>query len=93
MTLSLALVHGSLVSIRQSLEGERYAEAQTWERRLERGGNPARLHGHKIVLRPAGNNQEMICLLRTAVERGVTLFDTAEVYGTLTNEELLGGLS
>jgi aryl-alcohol dehydrogenase-like predicted oxidoreductase len=34
--------------------------------------------------------QEMISLLRTAVERGVTFFDTAEVYGPFTNEELLG---
>jgi aryl-alcohol dehydrogenase-like predicted oxidoreductase len=34
--------------------------------------------------------QEMIALLRSAVERGVTFFDTAEVYGPFTNEELLG---
>jgi aryl-alcohol dehydrogenase-like predicted oxidoreductase len=33
---------------------------------------------------------EMIALLRAAVERGVTFFDTAEAYGPLTNEELLG---
>lgn len=39
---------------------------------------------------PAGNKQEMIALIRTAVERGVTLFDTAEVYGPFTNEELVG---
>jgi aryl-alcohol dehydrogenase-like predicted oxidoreductase len=39
---------------------------------------------------PAGDRQEMIALLRTAVERGVTFFDTAEVYGPLTNEELVG---
>lgn len=38
----------------------------------------------------AKDKQEMISLLRTAVERGVTFFDTAEVYGPLTNEELLG---
>lgn len=36
------------------------------------------------------NKQEMISLLRSAVERGVTFFDTAEVYGPFTNEELLG---
>src|SRR6478735_9176450 len=34
--------------------------------------------------------REMIALLRSAVERGVTFFDTAEVYGPLTNEELVG---
>ena len=38
---------------------------------------------------PAGNKQEMIALIRTAVERGVTFFDTAEVYGPFTNEELV----
>jgi aryl-alcohol dehydrogenase-like predicted oxidoreductase len=36
------------------------------------------------------DKQEMIRLLHAAVERGVTLFDTAEVYGPFTNEELLG---
>jgi aryl-alcohol dehydrogenase-like predicted oxidoreductase len=39
---------------------------------------------------PAADKQEMISLLRTAVERGITLFDTAEVYGPFTNEELVG---
>jgi aryl-alcohol dehydrogenase-like predicted oxidoreductase len=36
------------------------------------------------------DKKEMIALLRAAVERGVTFFDTAEVYGPLTNEELVG---
>jgi len=39
---------------------------------------------------PAGDKQEMISLIRTAVERGVTFFDTAEIYGPFTNEELVG---
>lgn len=39
---------------------------------------------------PPKNKAEMIALLRAAVDRGVTFFDTAEVYGPLTNEELLG---
>ncbi len=39
---------------------------------------------------PAGDKQEMIALIRAAVERGVTFFDTAEVYGPFTNEELVG---
>jgi aryl-alcohol dehydrogenase-like predicted oxidoreductase len=39
---------------------------------------------------PAGDKQEMISVIRAAVERGVTFFDTAEVYGPYTNEELLG---
>jgi aryl-alcohol dehydrogenase-like predicted oxidoreductase len=39
---------------------------------------------------PPRDKQEMTSLLRTAVERGVTFFDTAEVYGPFTNEELVG---
>jgi len=39
---------------------------------------------------PAADKQEMISLIRTSVERGVTFFDTAEVYGPFTNEELVG---
>ena len=39
---------------------------------------------------PAKDKLEMISLLRAAVERGVTFFDTAEVYGPLANEELVG---
>src|SRR5438309_2398121 len=39
---------------------------------------------------PIPDRQEMISLLRAAVERGVTFFDTAEVYGPYTNEELVG---
>ncbi|MBI3819451.1 MAG: aldo/keto reductase [Planctomycetes bacterium] len=39
---------------------------------------------------PPADKQEMIALLRAAVERGVTFFDTAEVYGPFANEELLG---
>jgi aryl-alcohol dehydrogenase-like predicted oxidoreductase len=39
---------------------------------------------------PPGDKQEMISLLRSAVDHGITFFDTAEVYGPFTNEELLG---
>jgi aryl-alcohol dehydrogenase-like predicted oxidoreductase len=39
---------------------------------------------------PAADKSEMISLIRSAVERGVTFFDTAEVYGPFTNEELVG---
>jgi aryl-alcohol dehydrogenase-like predicted oxidoreductase len=39
---------------------------------------------------PAGDKQEMISVIRKAVEQGVTFFDTAEVYGPFTNEELVG---
>ncbi|MGA2490593.1 MAG: aldo/keto reductase [Anaerolineales bacterium] len=40
--------------------------------------------------RPVGDKQEMISFLHAAVDRGITFFDTAEVYGPFTNEELVG---
>jgi aryl-alcohol dehydrogenase-like predicted oxidoreductase len=39
---------------------------------------------------PIPDRQEMIALIRTAVERGITFFDTAEIYGPFINEELVG---
>jgi aryl-alcohol dehydrogenase-like predicted oxidoreductase len=39
---------------------------------------------------PPGDKTEMIALIRAAVERGISLFDTAEIYGPYTNEELVG---
>src|SRR5258708_34028282 len=39
---------------------------------------------------PPPDKQEMISLIRAAVERGVTFFDTAEIYGPFVNEELVG---
>jgi aryl-alcohol dehydrogenase-like predicted oxidoreductase len=46
--------------------------------------------GMSFGLGPPADKQEMIALIGTAVERGVTFFDTAEVYGPYTNEELVG---
>jgi len=46
--------------------------------------------GMSFAYGPPADKQEMISLLRSAVERGVTFFDTAEVYGPFTNEELVG---
>jgi aryl-alcohol dehydrogenase-like predicted oxidoreductase len=46
--------------------------------------------GMSMSYGPSGSKQEMISLLHAAVERGVTLFDTAEVYGPFANEILLG---
>src|SRR5215467_15947195 len=39
---------------------------------------------------PAKDEQEMVSVIRSAVDLGVTFFDTAEVYGPFTNEELVG---
>ena len=46
--------------------------------------------GMSFGLGPAGDKNEMIKVIRAAVEEGVTFFDTAEVYGPFTNEELVG---
>jgi len=46
--------------------------------------------GMSFGLGPAADKKEMISLIRSAVDRGVTFFDTAEVYGPFTNEELVG---
>src|SRR4051812_36057622 len=39
---------------------------------------------------PAGVRKEMISVIRSAVEKGITFFDTAEIYGPFVNEELVG---
>jgi aryl-alcohol dehydrogenase-like predicted oxidoreductase len=46
--------------------------------------------GMSYAYGPASDKIEMISLIRSAVERGVTFFDTAEIYGPFTNEELVG---
>lgn len=46
--------------------------------------------GMSFGLGPAADKKEMIRLIRQAVEKGITFFDTAEVYGPFTNEELVG---
>src|SRR5258708_34283678 len=46
--------------------------------------------GMSVGYGPASDKKEMISLIRTAGERGVTFFDTAEGYGPFTNEELVG---
>ena len=46
--------------------------------------------GMSFGLGPPADKKEMVALIRSAVERGVTFFDTAEVYGPFTNEELVG---
>ena len=46
--------------------------------------------GMSVNYGPAPDKQEMIALIRTAVEHGITFFDTAEAYGPFVNEELVG---
>ncbi len=66
------------------------AEAQTGKQQPQSLGHRAWLHGHELLYGPPKDKQEITALLRAAVERGVTFFDTAEVYGPFTNEELVG---
>src|SRR5919108_3839085 len=46
--------------------------------------------GMSFAYGPAPDTKEMISLLRSAVDRGITFFDTAEAYGPYTNEALVG---
>jgi len=46
--------------------------------------------GMSYAYGPASDKNEMTKLIHSAVERGVTFFDTAEIYGPFTNEELVG---
>ena len=46
--------------------------------------------GMSMAYGPPADKKEMIALIRKAVERGITFFDTAEIYGPYTNEELVG---
>jgi aryl-alcohol dehydrogenase-like predicted oxidoreductase len=46
--------------------------------------------GMSFAYGPPPDRKQMVALLRSAVERGITFFDTAEIYGPLTNEELVG---
>ena len=49
-----------------------------------------RVHGAQLRLRAPTSREDGIAIIRAAVDRGVTFFDTAEVYGPFTNEELVG---
>src|SRR5712671_2832225 len=75
---------------------EKHPEGETMQKRklgksnLEVSAIGLGCMGMSFGYGPAADKQEMISLIRAAVERGVTFFDTAEVYGPFTNEELVG---
>ncbi len=73
-----------------SFGGETDEKTQTWEKQPGSIRHRAGLHGTEFRLGPAVDRNEGISLIRAAAERGVTFFDTAEVYGPFTNEELVG---
>jgi aryl-alcohol dehydrogenase-like predicted oxidoreductase len=71
-----------------------YEKIQGWERLFEmRQAVPdaaTQFQERAFFYGPPKDKQEMISLIRTAVERGVTFFDTAEVYGPFTNARTRG---
>src|SRR5438094_440260 len=70
--------------------GENMQKRKLGKSNLEVSGIGLGCMGLSFGLGPAVDKEEGISLIRAAVERGVTFFDTAEVYGPFTNEELVG---
>jgi len=75
---------------RNGLEGEPMQKRKLGRSNLEVSAIGLGCMGLSYGYGPAVDKQEGISLIRAAVERGVTFFDTAEVYGPFTNEELVG---
>jgi aryl-alcohol dehydrogenase-like predicted oxidoreductase len=73
-----------------SPEGEAMQKRKLGKSNLEVSAIGLGCMGLSFGFGPAVNEKEGIALIRAAVERGVTFFDTAEVYGPFTNEELVG---
>jgi aryl-alcohol dehydrogenase-like predicted oxidoreductase len=71
-------------------EGESMQKRKLGKSNLEVSALGLGCMGMSFGYGPAADKTEMISLIRLAVERGVTFFDTAEVYGPFTNEELVG---
>jgi aryl-alcohol dehydrogenase-like predicted oxidoreductase len=78
------------VSYWRLLEGETMQKRKLGKSNLEVSAVGLGCMGMSFGYGPPADKPEMISLIRTAVERGVTFFDTAEVYGPFTNEELVG---
>src|SRR5256884_4412438 len=72
------------------LKGETMQKRKLGKSNLEVSALGLGCMGMSFGFGPPADKQEMIALIRSAVERGVTFFDTAEVYGPFTNEELVG---
>jgi aryl-alcohol dehydrogenase-like predicted oxidoreductase len=74
----------------QLVEGETMQRRKLGKSNLEVSALGLGCMGMSFSYGPPKDKQEMISLLRSAVDRGITFFDTAEVYGPFTNEELVG---
>jgi aryl-alcohol dehydrogenase-like predicted oxidoreductase len=75
---------------RKGLEGETMQKRKLGKSNLEVSAIGLGCMGMSFSYGPPKDKQEMTKLLRAAVDRGITFFDTAEVYGPFTNEELVG---
>src|ERR1700728_1842971 len=71
-------------------EGERMQKRRLGNSNLEVSALGLGCMGMSFSYGPPKDKQEMTALLRAALERGITFFDTAEVYGPFLNEELVG---
>src|SRR5216684_4978579 len=72
------------------IEGETMQKRKLGKSNLEVSAIGLGCMGMSFSYGPPKDKKEMTDLLRTAVDRGITFFDTAEVYGPFTNEELMG---
>src|SRR5436853_2466972 len=72
------------------LKGETMQKRKLGNSNLEVSAIGLGCMGMSFSYGPPKDKQEMVALLRAAVERGITFFDTAEVYGPYSNEELVG---
>src|SRR5437899_2643272 len=75
---------------RKGLEGETMQKRKLGKSNLEVSAIGLGCMGMSFSYGPPKDKKEMTDLLHTAVDRGITFFDTAEVYGPFLNEELLG---
>src|SRR5580658_7814717 len=73
-----------------AVEGETMQKRNLGKSNLEVSAIGLGCMGMSFSYGPPKDKKEMTALLHTAVERGVTFFDTAEVYGPYLNEELVG---
>jgi aryl-alcohol dehydrogenase-like predicted oxidoreductase len=85
-----AFVSPAFISQTLYIEGEEMQKRKLGKSNLEVSAIGLGCMGLSFGLGPAVDKKEGISLIRAAVERGVTFFDTAEVYGPSTNEELVG---
>src|SRR5256712_4830755 len=77
-------------ALRQTIKGETMQKRKLGNSNLEVSALGLGCMGMSFSYGPPKDKQEMTSLLHAAVERGVTFFDTAEVYGPYLNEELVG---